>query len=236
MPMVLAIIPAKAASTRLPRKNILPVGGIPMLGRVLRALDEAGVCDRIIVSTEDEEIADIAREYGGEVPFMRPAEMARDPYRIQDVCLHVLEELGQSGETYDILLVITPTFPFLLGEDVRQAMKVFQGANKPVLLSVSPFPHPIQRAVTKFDDTIARPLWQQDMEKATSAFDEAYYCNGAIAIVDIPWFMETRSMDAETFAVFKHPLIRSVDVDTPEDYELAQVMHAGLLRRGHIPF
>ena len=74
------------------------------------------------------------------------------------------------------------------------------------------------------------------MKSATKVFSQAWYCNGAIEVVDVSWFMRSRSLDPEEFTAFKHPLIRSVDVDTPEDYEMAQVMHVGLLQRGHIPY
>ncbi len=138
---VLGLIPAKGGSTRLPRKNILSLGGRPLIAWTVEAARESGVIDRLIVSTEDHEVADIASSLGAEIPFMRPPELARDPAGVVDVALHVLDELERSGDRFESLIILMPTCPFRNADDIRAAYASFRENHWSFLMSVSRFGH-----------------------------------------------------------------------------------------------
>ena len=133
---VLGLIPAKAGSVRLPRKNIRPLAGTTLLGRTIHSARKSGICDRILVSTEDKEVADIAEGAGVELPFMRPDYLARDPAGVVDVALHVLDELESRGEGYDTLVILLPTSPFRRAGDITGAMERYLDQEVDFLMSV----------------------------------------------------------------------------------------------------
>ena len=107
--LVLGLIPAKRGSTRLPEKNIRPLAGKPLLHWTMDTARESGVIDRLIVSTEDEAVATVARARGAEVPFLRPPELARDPAGVVDVALHALQAMRELGAEFRTLIILLPT-------------------------------------------------------------------------------------------------------------------------------
>src|SRR5690242_16704474 len=119
---VLGLIPAKAGSVRLPGKNIRCLAGKTLLERAVISARKSGVCDRVFVSTESEEVADIAKACGIELPFMRPEHLARDPAGVVEVALHVLDEWEKRGESFDTLVILLPTSPFRLASDIIGSM------------------------------------------------------------------------------------------------------------------
>ena len=133
----LCLIPAKGCSTRLPKKNLLPLGGVPLIGRTIQKAIASNCFKTICVSTEDEEIASVAKTYGAEVPFIRPDELSRDPSTIVDVMMHAIEYYKTKGEDYEKLCVLLPTAPFVTVDDIESAMVVFNNSHENVLLSVT---------------------------------------------------------------------------------------------------
>ena len=115
---VLAIIPARGGSKRLPRKNILPLGGKPLLGWTIDAANQCEHIDRVIVSTEDAEIAEVSKKFGCEIPFYRPHELSTDETTTLDVVLHLLDELEKADEHYDYVVLLQPTSPLRTAEHI----------------------------------------------------------------------------------------------------------------------
>ena len=140
-PRILGVVPAKGASTRLARKNIRDLGGKPLLGWAAEAALATGRFDRLIASTEDEEVAAIAGRQGLEVPFMRPPELAVDPVEADGVALHAIEALADRGEQYDVVAIMLPTCPFRTADDIVAALDLFFSRSEPNLMSLSPFTH-----------------------------------------------------------------------------------------------
>lgn len=138
---VLTIIPAKAGSTRLPLKNLLPLAGKSLLVRVIDTAVASGICGTVMVSTESEEVAVAAREAGAEVPFMRADHLARDPYGVADVCLNVLDCYEERGMLFDKLFILLPTSPFCHPEDVIAADRLFREEKAKFLFSVFEMGH-----------------------------------------------------------------------------------------------
>ena len=223
MTRILGLIPAKGGSTRLPRKNVLPVGGRSMLARAGDALRDCGLCQRIVVSTDDEAVADIAREQGLAVPFLRPAQLARDPAGVVDVALHCLQTLREAGEEYDVLLITLPTSPFRTADDLRAAYALYQARQAKFLLSVSAFDH-TPFAAMRVDEGVASPWFTDYFGRKSQAMPAAFRPNGALHVLDVPAFEAARSYFGQPLYAYEMPWPRGIDIDTPADLAMAEAL------------
>ena len=132
----ICIIPAKGYSERLPKKNILLLGDKPLVGYTIECAQQTGLFDRIIVSTESEEVAEVIREYGADIPYIRPQLLAENTKGVPDVCIDVLLHLGKSmGETYETLFILLPTSPFRKPEYIIEAYEKFCSSPNDILMS-----------------------------------------------------------------------------------------------------
>lgn len=222
---VLIIIPAKGGSTRFKRKNIADLYGKPLIAYPIENAVKSGLSGKIIVSTEDNEIASIARKYGAEVPFVRPMELVRDPATVSDVCLHALDNVDPSGEHYKTLIILLPTAPLTTCEDIKKAYNIFLEKKGKFLISVTECESPPYNALR----------YDQDKESLISCFPESEFrhtkstecpkslhSNGAIVIVDIASFKKKGSLWGNPILGYEMPRDRSIDIDTKFDLELAK--------------
>ncbi len=226
-PRILGVVPAKGASTRLARKNIRDLGGKPLLGWAADTARETGRFDRLVVSTEDEEVADVARRHGLEVPFMRPTELALDPVEADGVALHAIDELADRGERYDVVAIMLPTCPLRTAQDIAGALDLFFSRSEPNLMSLSPFTHTPFAALTVDPDGLAAPVFPDLFGRSRQERPAAYRPNGAIHVLDVEWFRQSRSYRASPIIAYVMPRDRSVDIDTEDDFRLAESMLAG---------
>lgn len=218
------MIPAKGGSTRLARKNILPLGGRPLISWAAEAARGAGLIDRLIVSTEDAEVARVARETGIDVPFMRPPELARDPAGVVDVALHALDALEQEGDRFETLIILLPTCPFRTADDVRAAHALYREKHPCFLMSVSPFDHTPFAAMTLDGRRQLSPCFPDYIGRKSQEMPDAFRPNGAIHVLDVDAFRRERSYFAEPLVGYAMPLERSVDIDTAMDLQVAEAM------------
>lgn len=221
---VLAVVPAKGASTRLPRKNMRLLGGLSLLERTAISAIAADVFDRIIVSTEDEEIAAAAVEVGLEAPFLRPVALSVDPAGVDDVVLHALDVLEQQGDRYQTVAVLLPTCPFRSTGDIQNAVELFRTRPEPNLMSVAEFDHTPFAALDLQEDGQVAPHFPTYFGKQSQEMPKAYRPNGAIHVLDVAWLRETRSYIARPILGFVMPRERSVDIDTQLDLTVAEAM------------
>ena len=145
--MRLAVIPARGGSKRIPRKNIRPFAGQPMIAWSIRAARDSGCFDRVIVSTDDAEIADVARAHGAEVPFVRPPELSDDHTPTIPVIAHAIQWYLDRGEAVDAACCIYATAPFVRAEDLRAGLAALTAEDCAYVFSATSFPFPIQRAI-----------------------------------------------------------------------------------------
>jgi N-acylneuraminate cytidylyltransferase len=148
----IAVIPARGGSKRIPGKNIRPFAGKPIIGWSIDAARESGLFDRIIVSTDCSEIAEVAVEYGAEVPFLRPAELSDDHTGIIEVVQHAIGWMRKEGIPVDYVCCILATAPFLRGDVLSMAFERLVDSNASYAFSVTGYPSPIQRAM-RIDST-----------------------------------------------------------------------------------
>lgn len=226
---VLGLIPAKAGSVRLPGKNIRPLAGKTLLERTIHSARKSGICDRIFVSTENPEVAHIARETGVELSFMRPDHLARDPAGVVEVALHVLEEWERRGETYDTLVILLPTSPFRRAEDITGALETYLRLKVDFLMSVMREIHsPLSSLVLEAGRLLPlHPEWlNRTGARATAELPTLVRCNGAITIMDVARFREERNYYAYPLGAFEMSVERSLDIDTELEFVFAEFLAA----------
>lgn len=230
---VLALIPAKGQSVRLPRKNLLPLAGKSLLGWAVDSARASGAFARICVSTEDEDIAAAARGLGLEVPFLRPEALARDPAGVVEVALHALDEWQLRGERFDTLAILLPTAPFRTAEDIRGSMQRYVDTGVASLMSVNREVHsPLSSLI--LENGYLKPLhpeWlHQTGAKSSAATPTLVRANGAITILGVERFRQEREYYFYPLAAYEMPWERSIDIDTEQDYLFARFVAREVLK------
>ena len=223
--MKIAVIPARGGSKRIPRKNIKNFCGKPVIAYSITTALDTGLFDHVIVSTDDEEIASIAREYGAEVPFMRPAQLADDYTGTDDVARHALEWYRDRGRKVDYACCIYATAPLLESRFLVEGHEKLVQSRKSFAFSVTSFPFPIQRAIQIDEDGSVEAIWPENTEKRSQDLEEAFHDAGqfywgtaAAFLKDVPLF------SAASLAVVL-PRHRVQDIDTLEDWKRAELMY-----------
>lgn len=223
-----AIIPARGGSKRIPRKNIRPFFGKPMIGWSIEAAMESGCFDRIIVSTDDPEIASTARSFGAQAPFVRPLELSGDHVGMLPVMAHAVRWLEEHDAVATEVCCVYATAPFLTAVNLREGLRVLIETGCDHACAVTSFEYPIQRALKitgagrmgMFDESQFHTR-SQDLEPAYH--DAAQFCWGTAQA----WKEERRVFSAASCAVVL-PRYLVQDIDSPEDWDRAERMFASL--------
>jgi N-acylneuraminate cytidylyltransferase len=218
-----AIIPARGGSKRIPRKNIRPFAGKPMIAWSIEVALASGAFDEVIVSTDDEEIAAIATAHGASVPFLRPAELSGDTAAFMPVIRHALSFAQQP---VDFACSIIATAPFLSGHRLAEAMKRLRNSEADFVLSVTPFDSPVQRSLRLSDDnllTFANPEFAltRSQELEPRYHDAGQFFAGRVSAL----MQHDAVLFAKCLPVFI-PRDEAVDIDTEDDWRFAEKLHA----------
>ncbi len=228
--MRLAVIPARGGSKRIPRKNVREFCGRPILAWSVEAALESGCFERVVVSTDDEEVARVAREHGAEVPFLRPAALSDDHTGTGPVVAHAADACGLSDE--DLACCVYATAPFVTAADLRRGLEVLEASGAEFALSVTSFPFPIQRAVRIVEGgrlEMFQPehflTRSQDLEEAWHDAGQFYWGRARAWRAGTPLF----SRDAAPVPLPRH---RVQDIDTEEDWTRAELLFRALGREG----
>jgi pseudaminic acid cytidylyltransferase len=228
--MRLAVIPARGGSKRIPGKNIKPFGGRPMIAWSISAALESGCFDRIIVSTDAAEIAEVAKAHGAEVPFMRPPELSDDHTGTIPVIAHAIEWQNAHGDEATEVCCIYATAPFITPADIRRGLQILRDSGADYAFSVTTYAFPIQRAL-RLTQNGRVEMFQpehfntrsQDLEEAWHDAGQFYWGLAQAWIGGVPIFSQ-RAMGVR---LSRH-LVQ--DIDTPEDWNCAEsLMRANVL-------
>jgi N-acylneuraminate cytidylyltransferase len=220
--MSLCLIPARGGSKRIPGKNIRPFAGKPMILWSIEAAQQAGCFERIIVSTDDPAIAEVAQAAGAEVPFMRPAALSDDHTTTLAVVQHTLEWCAAQGALPDTLCCLYATAPFVRADDLRAGKTLLEQAE--FAIPVTSFGFPIQRAVRIVNDRLQMfdprhlSTRSQDLEEAFHDAGQFYWGHSAAWLGDPVLF-------GPTTVPLILPRWRVQDIDTPEDWRRAELLH-----------
>lgn len=228
MPNVLAVIPARGGSKGAPRKNIRPVCGKPLIAYTIEtALAAKGLFRRILVSTDDEEIANVARHHGAEVPFLRPAELANDKAPMIPVIQHAIRYVENDEKSrVDWVCLLQPTEPFRTVEDIAQAMTLAQaGGCDSVISVVQVFSvHPILMKRIDGGRLLPYSIEEKEGTRRQDYAPAAYMRNGAIYLSRRDVLMERHSLWGDVIHPYVMPPERSVGVDSELDLKLVELL------------
>lgn len=220
----LAVITARGGSKRIPRKNIKEFLGKPILAYSIQAALESGVFDEVMVSTEDAEIAGIAKAQGAKVPFFRSSESANDYATTADVLLEVLERYKGIGMEFDYVCCIYPTAPFVSAEKLKKAMALLSGQEADSLLPVVRFSFPPQRSVV-IKDGLVQFKWQEHMLTRSQDLEPFYHDAGQFYCVRTESFLEQKKLVMEKTVPMVLPESEVQDIDTEEDWKIAEAKY-----------
>lgn len=224
----LALIPARGGSKRFPRKNLALFGGVPLLARAVETAHATGVFARVLVSTEDADIALIAKRAGADI-HERRADLAGDAARLVDVCRTVLEELAARGERYDCFCLLLPTAPFREPRHVRESLELLRTRRANVVMSVSEFPHVPFWALAEARGTL-RLFWGRRWLRSRTTLPVLYRHNGVVLWARVAAFLRYGDFYCPRVVPYHMGLAESVDIDHPLDLEFAEFLRT---RRDH---
>lgn len=219
----LCIIPARGGSKRFPRKNIALLAGKPLISYAIESALQSERFEEVFVSTEDEEIAEIASRFGGSNPGKRPHSLATDKASMVDVCLHVIETFEKKGLLYETVCVLSATCPLLKPKDICEALDLFDKAGAPFLLSITDFDHPPFWALKKEGEVLI-PFWGKKYLVKTQELPRVYRPNGAICLARIPELKQYRSFYGTGVIGYYMHRYQSVDIDERIDLEFAEYL------------
>lgn len=226
--MKLAVIPARGGSKRIPRKNIKVFCGKPMIAWSIEAALLSGCFDKVIVSTDDEEIAEVARDYGASVPFMRPKELSDDFTGTIPVIRHAIEWCKADGFDARLACCVYATAPFVHSEDLRRGLDILEQAGGDYAFSVTSYAFPIQRAIRLTEKGRVEMFYPEHFNTRSQDLVESYHDAGQFYWGAVnSWLKEKKIFTPESSAVLL-PRHRVQDIDTPEDWVRAEWMHKAL--------
>jgi len=222
--MNLAVIPARGGSKRIPRKNIKEFCGKPIIAWSIEAVLASKCFDRVIVSTDDEEIAAVAREWGAEVPFMRPEELADDYTGTIPVIRHAIEWFIRNETEPDMVCCIYPTAPFVNAGDISRGLDTLLSTGSDYVISITTFSYPIQRAVKITREGRLEMFHPEKFTTRSQDLEEAYHDAGQFYWGLGEAWRNERPLFSHMSAPFFLPRHRVQDIDTPEDWKRAELM------------
>jgi N-acylneuraminate cytidylyltransferase len=229
--MIVAVIPARGGSKRIPRKNIRLFAGEPIIAYSIAAARECGLFDRIIVSTDEDEIAAVARDCGAETPFVRPKELSDDHTGTDPVVAHALDWLAERKEPASIACCIYATAPFLTAQDLRHGYDRLVGMGKQFAFSVCRFSAPVEHAMRLPAAGGVVALYPELIEARSQDLDASYQDAGQFYWGRAEAFLSRLSPYGAHTEPVVLPRWRVCDIDTLEDWAQAELLYAALALR-----
>lgn len=220
----IAIITARGGSKRIPRKNIKEFCGKPILAYSIEAALEAGCFDTVMVSTDDMEIAEIAKSYGAEVPFLRSAETANDFATTNDVLLEVLSECEKAGQSFHMAACIYPTAPFVTAERLRQAVEQLESSEADTVIPVVSFSYPPQRAMVVRNERLVFK-YPEHLNSRSQDMEPHYHDVGQFYVFRTEAFRRNMHLMVGDILPMVIPELEVQDIDTRTDWELAEMKY-----------
>ena len=225
----IAIIPARGGSKGLPYKNIRPLGGKPLIAWTIEAAFQSNCFARVVVSTDDMQIAEVSKRFGAEAPFQRPAELAGDTAKSIDVILQAVEWFERQGLSFQELALLQPTSPLRNRIDIQEAVTVFQekkaSSGGRAVVSVCPCEHtPLWMNTIGEDLSMADFLSRSIAGQGRQSLKQYYRLNGAIYLADVQYLKENYGFFGPRTYAYIMPQERSVDIDTEMDLKFAEFL------------
>ena len=223
---VLGIIPARGGSVGVARKNVRPLCGRPLLAYTAEAALAARRLDRVVLSTDDEEIAETGRQCGVDVPFMRPACLARDDTPMLPVVQHALRALDDAESGYDAVCLLQPTSPMRLPDDIDACVELLANSDADSVVTVLEVPHehnPHWVYFEREDGLMALSTGEASPIPRRQDLPRAFCREGSVYVTRVETLLDRNSLYGDKIRGFPIDARRSVNIDTPEDWRLAEL-------------
>lgn len=227
--MNIAIIPARGGSKRIPRKNIKTFSNKPMIAYAIEGAKKSGLFENIVVSTDDSEIAEIASGYGIDTPIMRPADLSDDQTPTVPVIAHAIQACEELGWDIEYVCCIYPGVPFIQPDDLEGALALLDDSEANYCFPVAEYSPPIQRALKRKQNHRMFPIYPEYELARTQDLELAYYDAGQ-------FYWGAKSIWLSNPRIHSHaigypiPKWRAIDIDTPEDWQRAEIIFDSLFR------
>lgn len=220
----IAIITARGGSKRIPRKNIKEFCGKPILAYSIEAAVKSGLFDTVMVSTDDEEIAGIAKQYGAEIPFFRSAETANDFATTNDVLLEVLSEYEKRGQRFELAVCIYPTAPFVTAKKLQDAVEKLERSDADTLIPVVAFSYPPQRAMILEEGRLVFE-YPQYLDSRSQDLTPHYHDVGQFYVFRTEAFRKSRKLMLGEILPLVVSEMEVQDIDNQTDWEIAEMKY-----------
>ena len=230
----LAIITARGGSKRIPHKNIKSFCGKPIIAYSIQAALESKLFDEVMVSTDAEMIASIAKEYGASVPFMRSAENANDFATTRDVLDEVMKTYKEQGKTFDYMCCIYPTAPFVTAKKLQEAFALLRSAKTEQVVPVVKFSFPPQRCYVIDAENILRYKWPENQPKRSQDLEPFYHDAGQFYFYDANVFYQQKSTVELITKALVLPDLEVQDIDNEEDWAIAEMKYQLMTKKAKL--
>ncbi len=220
----IAIIPARGGSKRIPRKNIKSFLGKPIIAYTIEAAYKSNLFDEIMVSTDSAEIAEIAKQFGANVPFFRSPQTANDYANIGDVIEEVLLTYKKQGQEFDNVCCLLATAPFINPNRIKEAYDLMYAKDFQAVFPIVRFSYPIQRALRLVDDKVSM-FQPENFAKRSQDLEPAYHDSGQFYWMRVPEFLKQKRFFAQNAGAIILPETEVQDIDTEEDWKIAEMKY-----------
>ncbi|OGL65173.1 CMP-N-acetlyneuraminic acid synthetase [Candidatus Uhrbacteria bacterium RIFCSPLOWO2_01_FULL_47_24] len=221
---ILGVIPARGGSKGVPRKNVRMLAGKPLIGWTIEAALRSGVFDCVAVVTDNQEIAEVAKKYGAEVPFMEPAELASDMVKGMEVILYTMDWFAAHDKQYDLLMCLQPTSPLRTAEDIRGALAFMEDKQAQSVVSVCKVEHSPLWANTLPPDLSLQGFIKENVNMPRQALEQFFRLNGAIYLAEWEYLLKHKTLYAENSYGYIMPTERSIDIDSELDLYITEAL------------
>lgn len=223
-PRMIAIITARGGSKRIPKKNIKEFCGKPILAYSIQAALDSGLFNEVMVSTDSEEIAGIARQYGASIPFMRSEETSGDYATTADVILEVLREYEKLGKHFNYTVCIYPTAPFVTPDKLQQAYGLLKNSDAVMAMPVVAFSYPPQRGYIQSEGRL-QMKWKENFNKRSQDLEKMYHDSGQFYFYRTEQYKEKRGQIMEGIVPLVVDELEVQDIDNESDWKLAELKY-----------
>lgn len=221
----IAIIPARGGSKRIPKKNIKPFLGEPIISYSIKAALDSGIFDVVMVSTDSEEIAEIAKKYGAEVPFLRSEKTSSDFATTDDVLLEVLEEYRKRGQEFEYMACIYATAPFVTAESLKKAESILRKEKTTMVMPLTAFPYPPQRSYVLDEKGLAVFREPKYLNSRSQDLEKWYHEVGQYYLFDVEKYVALKGQIESDISALIVDDIEAQDIDTEDDWKIAELKY-----------
>lgn len=225
MSKIIAIITARGGSKRIPKKNIRDFCGQPIIAYPIKAALESDCFDEVMVSTDDPEIAKIAKKFGAQVPFMRSTKNSDDFSSTTDVINEVLEQYREKGINFEYACCAYPTAVFVTREKLRDAYNIFKNSTANSLIPIVKFSYPIQRALKITNNSLLQFFWENNINKRSQDLEPAYHDCGQFYFFRVKDFLLNQNLFTNNTIPFELQESEVQDIDNEEDWKIAEIKY-----------